>query len=310
MREEFLFVEKYRPKTVAECCLPPDLKKQFQAFVDNHEIPNMMLCGGPGMGKTTVARAMLEEIGADYIVINGSLEGNIDTLRNEIKEFASSVSFTEGRKYVILDEADHLSQFMQPALRGFIEEYSANCGFILTCNFKNKIIEPLHSRCPPIEFKFSKDDTIHIAASILKRIFSILDKENITYNKSVVAEVVKKNMPDWRRTINELQRYGQSGSIDTGILCDLGDEKLDQLIEILKDKRWTDMRKWVGENAEDFASLTRHLYDKSFSLFKAHYIPELVILIAKYQYQSAFVIDEEINTVAFLSEVMVNAEYR
>lgn len=311
MREEFVWAEKYRPKSVSECCLPSALKNQFQSYVDNKEIPNMMLCGGPGMGKTTVARAMLDEIGADYIVINGSLEGNIDTLRNEIKDFASSVSFTEGRKYVILDEADYLNpQSTQPALRGFIEEFSANCGFILTCNFKNKVIEPLHSRCPPIEFKFNKDDTIQVAGGILKRIFNILTKEGVSFDKAVVAEVVKKTMPDWRRAINQLQHYGNSGSIDTGILRDLNEENMNELIDIVKKKNWIEMRKWIGENESDFTTLSRKFYDQSYDIFKAHYIPELVILIAKYQYQAAFVADQEINTVAFFSEVMVNAEFK
>jgi len=211
MQDEFLWVEKYRPKNINDCVLPAELKATFQQFVDNQNIPNLLLTGGAGVGKTTVARAMLEQIGADYIIINGSMNGNIDTLRNEIQQFASSVSFTGGRKYVILDEADYLNaNSTQPALRNFMEEFSRNCGFILTCNFKQRIIEPLHSRCSVVDFKIAKSDVPRLASQFFKRIVSILDQEGIKYDKAVVAELITKHVPDWRRVLNELQRYSRA----------------------------------------------------------------------------------------------------
>ena len=222
MREDFLWVEKYRPKTVEDTILPVDLKRTFQNFVDQGNIPNLILAGSAGVGKTTIARAMLEQLGCDYIVINGSMNGNIDTLRNEILSFASSMSFSGGRKYVILDEADYLNaNSTQPALRNFMEEFSKNCGFILTCNFRNRIIDPLHSRCSVIDFKIGKADMAKLAAQFFKRVITILDSENVKYEQQVVAEVINKHFPDWRRVLNELQRYSATGAIDTGLLTNL-----------------------------------------------------------------------------------------
>ena len=311
VREEFLWVEKYRPKTIDECILPDELKNAFKQFVTNTEIPNLLLSGGPGVGKTTVARAMLEQIGADYIVINGSMNGNIDTLRNDIQQFASSISFTGGRKYVILDEADYLNaNSTQPALRNFMEEFSRNCGFILTCNFKNRIIEPLHSRCSVVDFKISNNDLPKLAMQFFKRAVGILDKENITYDKAVVAELVNKHVPDWRRVLNELQRYSVNGTIDSGIFVNLSDDNFKVLIGYIKAKNFAEMRKWVGENSDtDSTALFRKFYDQAYQHIKPNSIPEIVVLISKYQYQAAFVADHEINLAAFLTECMVNAEF-
>ena len=309
--EEFLWVERYRPKTIEDCVLPDELKKTFAQFVQNGEIPNLLLTGSAGVGKTTVARAMLEQIGADYIVINGSMNGNIDTLRNEILQFASSVSFTGGRKYVILDEADYLNaNSTQPALRNFMEEFSRNCGFILTCNFRNRIIEPLHSRCSVVEFKISKADLPRLAAQFFKRVLGILDGNGVKFDKAVVAELIQRHLPDWRRVLNELQRYSVNGTIDTGIFANLGDDSFADLVNILKHKKFGEMRKWVGENSDmDSTSLFRKFYDMAYEKVNPKSIPELVLIIAKYQYQAAFVADHEINTAAFLTEVMMSAEF-
>ena len=310
--QEFLWVEKYRPKTINDTILPEGLKETFKSFIQQGNIPNLLLTGAAGVGKTTVARAMLEEIGADYIVINGSMNGNIDTLRNDIQQFASSISFTGNRKYVILDEADYLNaNSTQPALRNFMEEYSRNCGFILTCNFKNRIIEPLHSRCSVVEFKISKDDLPKLGAQFYKRVNTILTNEGITYDKAVVAELVRKHLPDWRRVLNELQRYSVNGTIDSGIFVNLQNENLKQLISAIKDKKFTEMRKWVADNSDtDSAQLYRAFYDQAYEIVKPNSIPELIMLIAKYQYQAAFVADPEINTSAFLTEVMVSVEFQ
>lgn len=310
--EEFLWVEKYRPKTIEDCVLPEELKSTFQKFVDNKEIPNLLLTGSAGVGKTTVARAMLEQIGADYIVINGSMNGNIDTLRNEILQFASSVSFTGGRKYVILDEADYLNaNSTQPALRNFMEEFSRNCGFILTCNFRNRIIEPLHSRCSVVEFKISKADLPRLAAQFFKRVLSILDGNGVKYDKAVVAELIQRHLPDWRRVLNELQRYSVNGNIDTGIFASLGDDSFAGLIDTLKAKKFTDMRKWVGENSDmDSNAMFRKFYDRAVDFVNPKSIPELVLLISKYQYQAAFSADHEVNTAAFLTEVMMAVDFK
>jgi DNA polymerase III delta prime subunit len=312
VREEYLWVEKYRPRTIDDCVLPEDLKNTFKQFVTNGEIPNLLLTGSAGVGKTTVARAMLEQIGADYIVVNGSMNGNIDTLRTEILSFASTVSFTGGRKYVILDEADYLNaNSTQPALRNFMEEFSKNCGFILTCNFKNRIIEPLHSRCSVVEFKINKNDLPKLAVQFFKRVTGILEKENIGYDKSVVAELIQKHLPDWRRVLNELQRYSVNGKIDTGIFINLGEENFKALVDVIKNRNFTEMRKWVGENSDtDHTSMFRKFYDQAYNLVKPNSIPELVLLISKYQYQAAFVADQEINMAAFLTEAMVNLEWQ
>jgi len=309
--DEFLWVEKYRPKTINDCILPEGLKQTFSSFIDNGNIPNLLLTGSAGVGKTTVAKAMLEQIGADYIVINGSMNGNIDTLRNDIQQFASSVSFSGGRKYVILDEADYLNaNSTQPALRNFMEEFSRNCGFILTCNFKHRIIEPLHSRCSVVDFKISKDDLPRLAVQFFKRTVGILSNERVEFDKAVVAELINKHVPDWRRVLNELQRYSVNGKIDSGIFVNLQDENLKTLIGYIKAKNFGEMRKWVGENSDtDSAQLYRKFYDQAYNYIKPASIPELVVLIAKYQYQAAFVADPEINTAAFLTEVMVSLEF-
>jgi replication factor C small subunit len=308
---EFLWVEKYRPKNINDTILPEGLKETFSSFVEQGNIPNLLLTGSAGVGKTTVARAMLEQIGADYIVINGSMNGNIDTLRNDIQQFASSMSFTGGRKYVILDEADYLNaNSTQPALRNFMEEFSRNCGFILTCNFKNRIIEPLHSRCSVVEFKISKEDLPKLAVQFFKRVVNILTTEKVEYDKAVVAELINRHIPDWRRVLNELQRYSVNGKIDSGIFVNLQDENLKTLIGYIKAKNFSEMRKWVGENSDtDSAQLFRKFYDQAYNYIKPASIPELVVLIAKYQYQAAFVADPEINTAAFLTEIMVSLEF-
>lgn len=310
-REEFLWVEKYRPRRVADCVLPARLKETFQQFVDQKNIPNLILSGGPGVGKTTIARAMLEELNADYIVINGSMNGNIDTLRNEIMQFAATVSFTGGRKYVILDEADYLNaNSTQPALRNFMEEFSKNCGFILTCNFKNRIIEPLHSRCSVIEFKLEGTERTDMATQFFKRVCGILKGEEVEFDKQTVAELVSKHIPDWRRTLNELQRYSSTGKIDAGILKNLGEESVKTLLGFLKNKKWAEARKWVGENSDqDDISLMRKIYDTAHLYLKPNSIPSVVMHIAKYQYQAAFAADREINFMALLTEIMVDGEW-
>ena len=309
--EEVLWVEKYRPKSIDDCILPTSLKETFSEMVDKKQIPNLLLSGGPGVGKTTVAKAMLESLNCDYIVINGSMNGNIDTLRNEIKDFASTISFTTTRKFVILDEADYLNaQSTQPALRNFMEEYSKNCGFILTCNFKNRIIDPLHSRCSVVEFKIDKNDKPKLASNFMKRVDHILTSENVKYDKKVVAQMIMNYFPDWRRVINELQRYSVVGEIDVGILSNFGDDSINKLIGFLKNKQFENMRKWVGENEIDTTSLFRKLYDLSSKVMKNTSIPQLAITLADYQYKAAFVADHEINLVACLTEVMTDCEFK
>jgi DNA polymerase III delta prime subunit len=311
MLEEVLWTEIYRPRTITECILPQDIKKTFQAFVDSGTIPNLLLTGTQGTGKTTIARAMCEQLGCDYIVINGSMNGGIDTLRNEIQQFASTVSFSGGRKMVILDEADYLNaQSTQPALRNFMEEFSKNCGFILTCNFKSRIIEPLHSRCSIVEFKIPPKEKPVLANQFYKRVLDILGKENVEYNKNVVGELITRHFPDWRRILNELQRYSVSGKIDSGILVNLSDEHFTQLVTILKDRRFNDMRKWVAEsNDTEPAVLFRKIYDALNTIVKPQSIPQAILILAEYQYKSAFVADQEINLVACLSQLMAEVEY-
>jgi DNA polymerase III delta prime subunit len=311
MRDDFLFVEKYRPKTVADTVLPDDLKNTFQEFVNQKNIPNLILSGSAGVGKTTIARAMLEELDCDYIVINGSMNGNIDTLRNDIQQFASSVSLSGGRKYVILDEADYLNpNSTQPALRNFMEEYSKNCGFILTCNFKNRIIEPLHSRCSVIDFKINKKDMPAIASGMFKRVCAILDDEGVEYDKRVIVQLVQKYFPDNRRILNEIQRYSVTGKIDTGILSQVENVDLKSLMGFLKEKNFTEVRKWVANNNDVSATeIFRQIYDAASSYLKPASIPQLVLILADYSYKAAFVADSEINMTACLTEIMVNCEF-
>jgi DNA polymerase III delta prime subunit len=308
--EDFIWVEKYRPSTVEETILPSDLKSTFQKFVDNKNIPNLILSGDAGVGKTTIARAMLEELECDYIVINGSLNGNIDTLRNEIMNFASSVSLMGGRKYVILDEADYLNaNSTQPALRNFMEEFSRNCGFILTCNFLNRLIKPLQSRASVINFKIQKKDMAKLAGQFFDRVKTILEAENIEYEPSVVAEVITKHFPDWRRVLNELQRYSATGKIDSGILANLKEVSLKELIDFMKDKDFTKVRKWIGQNSDsDQNSIYRNFYDNAVQYFQPKSIPQLVLALGKYQYQAAFCADPEINLSACMVEVMCECE--
>ena len=312
MLEQFLWVERYRPKTIEETILPTELKKVFQQFVDQKNIPNLILSGTAGVGKTTVARAMLEQLECDYIVINGSMNGNIDTLRNEILNFASSVSLSGGRKYVILDEADYLNaNSTQPALRNFMEEFSSNCGFILTCNFKNRIIEPLHSRCSVIDFKISKKDMAKLAGQFFKRVQIILKNESVINEPSVVAEVINKHFPDWRRVLNELQRYSATGAIDSGILANMQETNLRGLITFLKEKNYTEMRKWVKNNLDtDVNQLFTQIYDTAEEFVTSDSLPPLVLHLAEYQYQNAFVANPEINFVAFLTRVMMDVEFK
>jgi len=312
MSEEFLFVEKYRPKTVEECILPENLKTTFQQFVNQKNVPNLLLSGPAGCGKTTVAKAMLEELNCDYIVINGSMNGNIDTLRNEIKNYASAVSFSGGRKYVILDEADYLNpNSTQPALRNFMEEFSGNCGFIMTCNFKNRIIDPLHSRCSVIDFKIKKSDLPALAAQFLKRACNILDNENIKYNKKVVATLITQHYPDWRRVLNELQRYSVTGKIDEGILVHFNENNYKFLLENLKKRDFPAVRKWVAENSDsDTEVLFKNLYDNAYEVVVASSIPDLILILSKYQYQAAFVANPEINLAAAFLEIMSTCTFK
>ncbi len=311
MKDNFLWTEKYRPKKIDDTVLPANLKSTFQNFIDNG-IPNLLLSGGPGVGKTTAAKAMLDEVGSDFMIINGSMNGGIDTLRNDIKSYASTVSLNGSRKFVILDEADYLNpQSTQPALRNFMEEYSKNCGFILTANYKNRIIEPLHSRCSMVEFNISKQDKPKLASQFMKRVKDILTKENIQYTDNVIAELIMKHFPDWRRVINELQRYSSNGKIDVGILTHMSDGSFNTLIQALKKKEFNQMRKWVAENLDnDPTTIYRRLYDSCNSNMKEQTIPILVTTIADYQYKSAFVADQEINLVACLTTIMIECEFK
>ena len=311
IRDDFLWSQLYRPKTVEQCILPSDLKKVFQQFVDKGSIPNMLLTGRAGVGKTTIARAMLEQLECDYMIINGSMNGNIDTLRTDISQYASSMSLTGGRKYVILDEADYLNpNSTQPALRNFMEEFSKNCGFILTCNFKNRIIDPLHSRCTVIDFKIPNAEKVKMANQFMKRVKHILDNENVQYEDVAIAELISKHFPDWRRVLNELQRYAATGKIDAGILVNVGDESFKNLFQLLKTKAFTQMRKWVGENSDiETTVLFRKIYDSASQYIKPASIPQLVLILGDYQYKAAFVADPEINIVACLTMIMTECEF-
>ena len=312
MREEYLWVESWRPKKVDEAILPKDLQATFQEFVDQKNIPNLILAGGPGVGKTTIAKAMLEQLDCDYIVINGSLSGNIDTLRNEIMQFASSVSLQGGRKYVILDEADYLNpNSTQPALRNFMEEYSKNCGFILTCNYKNRLIEPLHSRCGSVDFKITNEEKPKLATAFFKRVKNILEQESIKYDDKVVVELITKYFPDWRRTLNELQKYSASGQIDSGILVNLSEVNINELMEALKNNEFTTVRKWIVNNLDnDPNRMFRVIYDSLYDYLDNSTIPHAVIIIGDYSYKSAFVADQEINMLACMTELMGAVKFK
>ena len=309
---EILWVEKYRPVTVDDCILPSELKQTFQQFVDNEEIPNLLLTGTAGVGKTTIAKAMLEQIGCTYMMINGSEESGIDTLRTKIKNFASTVSMDGKRKYVILDEADYLNpQSTQPALRGFIEEFSKNCGFILTCNFRNRIIEPLHSRCSTVEFRIPNEQKPKLATNFMKRVQDILEKENVSYNEKVVADVIGKFFPDWRRCLNELQRYSATGSIDAGILVNLSDASIKELVSFIKDKDFKSCREWVVHNLDnDPHRIYRRIYDTLSGNVPDSAIPHCVLILGDYSYKSAFVADQEINLLACLTEMMTSVQFK
>jgi len=311
--EQFLWVEKYRPQTIDECILPESLKDTFKEFIKSGQVPNFLFSGTAGVGKTTIAKALCNEIGAEFLLINGSEEGRlIDTLRTSIRSFASTVSLTDSKKVVIIDEADYMNaQSIQPALRGFIEEFSSNCRFILTCNFKNRIIEPLHSRCTCVDFKIDSKDKQQIAASFFKRASTILKAENIEFDQKVVAELVTKHFPDYRRILNELQRYSVSGKIDAGILVNTTDETFSPLLKMLKEKNFTEVRKWVGVNSDiESTELFRRLYDKSVEYIEMTSIPQLVLILADYGYKNAFVTDREINTMACLTEVMSSCSFK
>ena len=308
---ESLWVEKYRPHTITDCILPEEYKNTFQSYVDRKEIPHLLLCGGPGVGKTTVARALCDEIGCDYLMINGSDESGIDTFRVKIKNYASSMSLDGGKKVIIIDEADYLNpNSVMPALRGAMEEFAHNCTFIMTCNYKNRIIEPLHSRCAVIEFKLRKDDKPKMAVAFMKRATEILNNEKIPFDKAVLAEVVKKHFPDYRRVLNELQRYSVSGKIDAGILSSVADVSINELVSALKDQNFGAMRKWVADFGSDESSrIYRKIYDSLYDIMDKSTIPNAVVILAKYQYQDAFVADRELNLVAALTEMMSECQF-
>jgi DNA polymerase III delta prime subunit len=311
--EQFLWVEKYRPQKIDDCVLPQALKDTFKQYITQGELPSFLFSGTAGVGKTTVAKALCNEIGAEYILVNGSDEGrSIDVLRTTIKGFASTVSLTDAKKVVIVDEADYMNaQSVQPALRSFIEEFSGNCRFIFTCNFKNRIIEPLHSRCAVIEFKIDSKDKQEIAATFFKRAVQILKQENIEFDPKVVAELITKHFPDYRRILNELQRYSVSGKIDSGILLNMSEESFKDLIKLLKDKNFTEVRKWVAKQTDaDTTSLFRELYDTASVNMDPNSIPQLVLTLADYQYKAAFVADHELNIMAALTEVMANCKFK
>ena len=311
MSNEFLWVEKYRPKKINDTILPQQLKDTFNAIVNKGDLPNMLFTGTAGLGKTTVARALCNSLELDHIVINGSEEGNIETLRGKIKQFASTVSLQGGYKVVILDEADYLNpQSTQPALRGFIEEFSNNCRFILTCNFKNRIIEPLHSRCGVYEFNTTKKDLAQLAAQFMKRMKFILEEEGVSYEEMAIADLIMKFAPDWRRVINECQRYSLSGFIDTNVTKNLTSDNYDGLLKLLKEKDFKKMRSWVANNIDTDASVIfRAIYDRATVSVKPESLPQLILILADYQYKNSFVADHELNVVACMTEIMANVEF-
>ena len=309
MSSDFLWVEKYRPQTISDCILPDALKATFQKIVDGGELPNMLFTGTAGLGKTTVAKALCKELNLDWIIINASESGNIDTLRTKIKQFASTVSLQGGYKVVILDEADYLNaQSTQPALRGFIEEFANNCRFILTCNFKNRIIEPLHSRCGVYEFNTTKKELAQLAAQFMKRTTKILENEGVSYDQMVVADLIMKHAPDWRRILNELQRSSITGSVSRSVSDTTG--SIGDLLGFLKTKDFKKMRSWVAQNIDaDATAIFRAIYDQMNEKIKPESIPQLVLILADYQYKNAFVADHELNIVACMTEIMANVEF-
>ena len=313
-RNDFLWVESYRPQTIEDCILPEGIKKTFSDFLNKGEIPNMLLAGPPGVGKTTVAKALCNELGVDFYVINGSDEGRfLDTVRNNAKNFASTVSLssTAKHKVVIIDEADNTGNDVQLLLRAFIEEFAGNCRFIFTCNYKNKIIEPLHSRCAVVEFGIKGKEKTQLAGSFFKRLQDILDAEGVRYDPKVLAELINKHFPDWRRVLNECQRYSVGGEIDSGILASFSDVAVNDLIIHLKDKNFPEVRKWVVANLDNDSSvILRRVYDACYTHLSPQTIPAAVLIIAKYQYQIAFVADQEINLLAALTEIMVECEFQ
>ena len=310
--EDFLWTEKYRPKTIGDCVLPDALKQTLSEFISKGDIPNLILSGGPGVGKTTAAKAMLDELGLTYMFINGSEESGIDVLRTKIKNFASTVSLHGGRKYLILDEADYLNpQSTQPALRGFIEEFHKNCGFILTCNYKNRLIPPLHSRCSVVDFTIQKSEKKELAEQFFKRVMNVLVVEDVKFEPKAVAEVINKFFPDWRRVLNELQRYSVSGRIDAGILIDISEVNIKELMQSMKQKEFTNVRKWIVNNIDnDPTRLFRRLYDNLYDYMDGSSIPHVVVILGEYQYKAAFVADQEINMLACLTEIMARGKFK
>jgi DNA polymerase III delta prime subunit len=310
----FLFVEKYRPQTIDDCILPDDTKKTFNDFVSKGEIPNLLLAGPPGIGKTTIAKALCNELGADYYVINGSDEGRfLDTVRNQAKNFASTVSLTADSKHkvIIIDEADNTGNDVQLLLRANIETFYNNCRFIFTCNYKNKIIEPLHSRCAVVDFSVKGKEKAQLASSFYKRLQTILDNEKIAYDQKVLVELVSKHFPDFRRVLNECQRYSVSGKIDAGILATFSDVAVNELVKNLKEKNFPEVRKWVVSNMDnDTTVLMRRIYDACYTSLENNSVPAAVLVLAKYQYQAAFVADQEINMLACLTELMVECNFK
>jgi DNA polymerase III delta prime subunit len=311
--EQFLWVEKYRPQKIDDCILPESLKKTFKDYIAQGELPHFLLCGTAGVGKTTVAKALCNEIGAEYVILNGSdTGGHIDTLRTTIKGFATSVSLTDAKKVIILDEADYLqANSTQPALRNYMEEFSANCRFIFTANYKNRIIEPIHSRCAVIEFKIDSKEKQEIAAAFFKRATAILKQEGVEFDPKVVAELVTKHFPDYRRILNELQRYSVSGKIDSGILVNMSQESFKGLIKLMKDKDFGEVRKWVAKNSDaETTALFRELYDTATTNMDANSIPQMILILADYQYKAAFVADHELNIMAALTEIMAQCKFK
>ena len=310
--ETFLWVEKYRPNSIDKCILPNDLKNTFSEIVKDKYIPNLILSGGPGVGKTTVAKAMIEEIGATYMMINVSEESGIDVLRTKIKNFASTVSLEGGRKYIILDEADYLNpQSTQPALRGFMEEFHRNCGFILTCNYKNRLISPLHSRCSVVDFVIPKEQKPKLGKDFYESVINILNQENIKFEPVVVRELLMKFFPDWRRVLNELQRYSVSGRIDAGILVNLSEVNINELFKSLKQKEFSMVRKWIVDNIDDdHTRIFRNIYDSLYDCVDSNSIPHAVLILADYSYKSAFVADQEINLLACMTELMGQCKFK